>query len=162
MAQATRQELVAQAKATAEEYFRQGKYFCSEAVVQTINDLLGKPMPQEVVKMASGFPVGIGKSGCVCGAISGGVMALGMVYGRTAPGQPMPERMLPAAAALHDYIRDLYKSTCCRVLVHGMEFGSPERKNHCIKITGLVAEWVANELLAAQEKQGCDHADHQA
>lgn len=147
MMQLTRDELAAQAKRTAEEYFRRGQYYCSEAVVQTINDLLGRPLPQEVVRMASGFPIGIGKSGCVCGAISGGVMALGLKYGRTAPCEPMPERMLAAAAELHDYIRDLYKSTCCRVLVRGMEFGSPERKEHCIKITGLVAEWVAKELL---------------
>ena len=32
--------------------------------------------------MASGFPVGIGGSGCTCGAIAGGIMALGMVFGR--------------------------------------------------------------------------------
>lgn len=147
MSTQTKAALVAQAKATAETYFRKGQYFCSEAVVQTINDLLGKPLPQEVVRCASGFPIGIGKSGCVCGAISGGVMALGLKYGRTTPGQAMPDQMLAKAAALHDYIKGTYGSTCCRVLTHGMEFTSEERKNHCIKITGLVAEWVANELL---------------
>lgn len=147
MTQPTKEQLVADAKRTAEDYFRQGKYFCSEAVVQTINDLLGRPMPQDAVRMASGFPVGIGKSGCVCGAISGGVMALGLKHGRAAAGEPMPERMLPAAAELHDYVRGVYKSTCCRVLVHGMDFAGEERKAHCIKITGLVAEWVANEVL---------------
>jgi C_GCAxxG_C_C family probable redox protein len=35
--------------------------------------------------MASGFPVGIGGSGCTCGAIAGGVMAIGMFFGRTSP-----------------------------------------------------------------------------
>ncbi len=66
----------------AEGYFDRGEFFCSEAVVHTINQLLGNPFPQEVTKLASGFPIGLGKSGCLCGAVSGGSMALGMVYGR--------------------------------------------------------------------------------
>lgn len=146
----TREQIIEEVRQTAEQYFRSGGYFCSEAVVQTINDLLGKPLPQEVVKMASGFPIGIGRSGCVCGAISGGVMALGIKYGRTAPGQAAPE-ILPVSAELHNFIRDLYGSTCCRVLVRNYgEFGSPERKAHCIKITGDVAAWVADKLLEGQ------------
>ncbi|MCE5190569.1 MAG: C-GCAxxG-C-C family protein [Actinomycetia bacterium] len=36
-------------------------------------------MPPEAIKLASGFPVGIGTGGCTCGALSGGVMVLGLV-----------------------------------------------------------------------------------
>ena len=32
--------------------------------------------------MASGFPVGMGGSGCTCGAVVGGIMAIGMFFGR--------------------------------------------------------------------------------
>lgn len=134
---------------TAEEYFRKGEFFCSEAVVKTINDALGNPYPDDVVKLASGFPIGLGKSGCLCGAVSGGEMALGMVYGRVL-GEPMNPKMFDKAKGLHDYVKNEYKSTCCRVITKdwiGDNFQSPERKQHCIAITGKVARWVAKELI---------------
>ncbi len=134
---------------TAETYFRKGEFFCSEAVVQTINDALGKPYSDDVVKLASGFPIGLGKAGCLCGAVSGGEMALGMVYGRV-HGETMNPKMFEKSKGLHDFIKDQYKSTCCRVITKewaGDNFQSPERKSHCITITGRVAEWVARELI---------------
>ncbi|WP_251859660.1 C-GCAxxG-C-C family protein [Clostridium sp. Marseille-Q2269] len=145
----TKDELLNKVQAKAEEYFRSGTFFCSESVVQTINELLGKPYDEKMVKMASGFPIGMGKSGCLCGAVSGGQMALGMVYGRV-EGEPMNDEMFKKASSLHDYIKNEYKSTCCRVITKqwtGDNFKSPERKNHCITITGKVARWVANELI---------------
>lgn len=137
---------VEEVRAIAEGYFQRGEFFCSEAVVKTINDLLGKPFPEEVTKLASGFPVGIGKSGCVCGAVSGGVMALGMVYGRS-HGEGMHDEMFTHSADLHDHIKGMYKSTCCRVMVKNFEFGSPERKAHCVKITGEVSAFIAEKLI---------------
>ena len=134
---------------TAEEYFRKGEFFCSESVVKTINDALGNPYSEDVVKLASGFPIGLGKAQCLCGAVSGGEMALGMVYGRV-HGEAMNPKMFQKAKALHDFVKDEYKSLCCRVITrewNGDNFASPERKEHCIKITGKVAEWVANELI---------------
>ncbi|MCU9812912.1 MULTISPECIES: C-GCAxxG-C-C family protein [Paraclostridium] len=137
---------VSEIRSIAEGYFERGEFFCSEAVVKTINDELGKPFTDEVTKLASGFPIGIGKSGCLCGAVSGGVMALGMVYGRC-HGEEMHEDMFKHAADLHDRIKELYKSTCCRVMTRNFEFQSPERKAHCIKITGEVAAYIAEKLI---------------
>jgi len=62
-------------KKTAEEYYRNGDFYCSEAVLKTIIDEFKIDITDDVIKLASGFPVGIGGSGCTCGAISGGVMA---------------------------------------------------------------------------------------
>ena len=145
----TKEEILDKVQANAEELFRSGTFFCSEAVLQTINETLGKPYDESIVKMASSFPIGMGKAGCLCGAVSGGQMALGMVYGRV-QGEPMQDKMFEVAKDLHDYIRDEYKSTCCRVITKewtGDNFKSPERKNHCITITGKVARWIANELI---------------
>lgn len=144
-----KQQYLDNIRETAETYFRNGEFFCSEAVVQTINDALGQPYSEDVVKLASGFPIGLGKAQCLCGAVSGGEMALGMVYGRV-HGEAMNPKMFETAKGLHDFIKDEYKSTCCRVITKewaGDNFMSPERKQHCIKITGKVAEWVANELI---------------
>lgn len=58
-------------------------------------------MPDEVVKLASGFPVGMGLAGCVCGGLAGGVMALGLKYGRAEPESPTPG-MFEASKELHD------------------------------------------------------------
>lgn len=137
---------VSEIRKIAEGYFERGELFCSEAVIKTINDELGKPFSDEVTKLASGFPVGIGKSGCLCGAVSGGVMALGMVYGRC-QGEEMHEAMFRHAADLHDRIKELYKSTCCRVMTRNFEFQSPERTAHCIKITGEVTAYIAEKLI---------------
>jgi len=145
-----KQEFVDSIRKEAEGYFQRGEFFCSESVVYTINKLLGSPYNEDVVRLASAFPIGMGKSGCLCGAVSGGAMALGMAYGRKL-GEPMNEKMFPASAELHDHIKDMYKSTCCRVLVKNYEFGSPERKAHCVKITGEVAAWIAEKLLEDPE-----------
>lgn len=141
-----KEQRVSEIRKIAEGYFERGEFFCSEAVVKTINDELGKPFSDEVTKLASGFPIGVGKSGCLCGAVSGGVMALGMVYGRC-HGEAMHEDMFKHAANLHDRIKELYKSTCCRVMTRNFEFQSPERKAHCIKITGEVAAYIAEKLI---------------
>ena len=142
-----KEQLIEDARQTAEDYFRRGDYFCSEAVLTTINNALGQKFSPEIVRMASGFPIGIGKSGCLCGAVSGGVMALGLAYGRTEPGADMPDSF-PNNAALHDYIKEEYGSTCCRVLTKDFDdFGSEERAEHCIQITGEVAAWVMENFI---------------
>lgn len=145
----TKEEVLNKVQSDAEELFRSGTYFCSEAVLQTINEVLGMPYEANVVKLASGFMIGMGKAQCLCGAVSGGQMAMGIVYGRV-EGEPMQDKMFEKSKKLHDYIKDEYKSLCCRIITkewQGDDFKSPERKNHCITITGKVARWVANELI---------------
>lgn len=145
----TKEQLLLRVQSNAEELFRSGTFFCSESVVQTINELLGKPYDSSIVKLASGFPIGMGKAGCLCGAVSGGQIVLGMVYGRV-EGEAMQDKMFKLSKGLHDYIKNEYKSTCCRLITKkwsGDDFKSEERRNHCITITGKVARWVANELI---------------
>lgn len=144
-----KEEYLEMVRDVAEEYFRSGTYYCSEAVVETINDVLGKPYDDDVVRLASGFPIGMGKAQCLCGAVSGGQIGLGMVYGRKR-GEPMDPEMFEISKGLHDYIKEEYRSCCCRVITRkwqGDEFKSEGRRQHCIAITGNVAVWVVNELI---------------
>lgn len=132
----------------SEELYRSGKFLCSEAIVHTFNEALGMPLPQEAVKMASGFPVGMGnlaEGGCTCGALSGGIMVLGIVYGRSNPGEDAPD-MLDKARELHDWFRADKGSTCCRALIRHVEFGSAEHIEQCVSFTGDVAERVAEMI----------------
>lgn len=150
----TKEEILLKVKKEAEEYFAKEELFCSEAVVYTINNALEKPYDENIVKLASGFPVGMGGAGCLCGAVSGGQMALGMVYGRVR-GQDMDDKMFALSTELHDYIKKEYGSTCCRVMTRkwaGDKFQSTERAKHCIEITGKVTEWVAKKLIGHVEE----------
>lgn len=140
----------AEVRATAEKYYRDGDFYCSEAVVKTIKDAFGLGYDDTVIALASGFPVGIGRSGCTCGAVTGGVMALGMVFGRTQPKDERVNKALVLSKELHDHFRSNHKSLCCRVLTKGLTLGTPEHKNQCVAFTGEVAEFVAR--LIARER----------
>jgi len=140
-----KEEAIEIAQHQAEEMYRTGQFLCSEAVPVVANEYLGKPMPDEVVKLASGFPVGLGFAGCVCGGLVGGVMALGLKYGRTEPGSPTPG-MFEASKELHDRFKSQRGSTCCRVLIRKFQLGSPEHIQQCIQITGEVAADVIDIL----------------
>lgn len=140
----------AEVRATAEKYYRDGDFYCSEAVVKTIKDAFGLGYDDTVIALASGFPVGIGRSGCICGAVTGGVMALGMVFGRTQPKDERVNKALVLSKELHDQFRSNHKSLCCRVLTKGLTLGTPEHKNQCVAFTGEVAEFVARLIVREQ------------
>ena len=122
----------------AENYYRNGDFYCSEAVVKTIRDEFKIEVSDDAIAMASGFPVGMGGSGCTCGAIAGGIMALGMVFG---------EKSMELSKKLHDDFKKEHKSLCCRFLTKGMQLGSKEHMNQCIAFTGEVAERVARIIV---------------
>lgn len=134
---------------TAEAYYRDGDFYCSEAIIKTVKDAFELPIGDEVVAAASGFPVGIGGAGCTCGAISGGVMALGLFFGRTEGKDPKVNKAMALACELHEIFKAKHKSLCCKVLTKGMTLGSPVHMEQCIDFTGEVAEEVAR--LVARE-----------
>jgi len=136
-----------QIRLTAEEYYRSGQFYCSEAIVKTINDTFGFGYPDQVIRMASGFPIGIGGAGCACGAVTGGVMAIGMVFGREKPGDPSVDRCLALARELHTQFSRRHGCLCCRTLTYGMVLKSPEHLQQCIAFTGEVAEETAKIIL---------------
>lgn len=123
---------------TAENYYRNGDFFCSEAIVKTIKDEFELPISDEIVAAASGFPIGIGGSGCTCGAVSGGVMALGLVFGRQAPRDPKVRKTMELTKELHEKFRNNHKSLCCRILTKGLDMGSGEHKEQCIDRKSVV------------------------
>jgi C_GCAxxG_C_C family probable redox protein len=134
-------------RTTAEGYYRNNQYYCSEAIVRTINDEFGLGYPDSVVAMASGFPIGFGGAGCTCGAVSGGVMALGMVFGRIRPGDPKVKHCMELARELHDTFRKKHGCLCCRIHIKNMVLGSPVHMEQCIAFTGEVAEETAKIIL---------------
>jgi C_GCAxxG_C_C family probable redox protein len=124
----------------AEELFSKGDFYCSEAIVSSIKNNLSVNMPDEMIAMASGFPVGIGKSKCICGAVSGGVMMLGYFFGRTSGGDPKVQKTLELANELQDSFKANHKVLCCKVLTKGMDMSSGEHKEQCVSFTGEIAQ----------------------
>ncbi|MCM1567235.1 MAG: C-GCAxxG-C-C family protein [Dehalobacter sp.] len=132
---------------TAEDYYRNGDFFCSESIVKTIKDEFNLAVPDDVISMASGFPIGMGSAGCTCGAIVGGIMALGLFFGRTEPKDEKVNKTMELSKELHDIFQKRHKCLCCRVLTKGMKLGSPEHMEQCISFTGEVAEETAKIII---------------
>ena len=141
-------------KTDAEELFRSGGFFCSEAIVASIKNNITPEMPEQIISAASGFPVGVGGAKCMCGAISGAVISLGYFFGRTEPASspdPKSQKCMTLAYELQESFRKNHKGVlCCSVLTQGMDMGGNELKEHCISLTGEMAaktaEIIAREL----------------
>ena len=137
-------------KMEAEQLYRDGDYYCSEAIISTIRKHFAPDMPEQAIAMASGFPVGIGGSMCICGAVSGGVIALGYFFGRVNPKDTKVQNAMALSKELHDYFQSNHKVLCCKILCKGMELGSQEHMAQCIAFTGEVAvktaQIIAREL----------------
>ena len=134
-------------KSTAEEYYRSGDFYCSEAVVKTVKDAFGLSVPDAVIAAASGFPVGMGGAGCTCGALAGGILALGLVFGRTTPKDARVDKAMKLSRELHDSFKKRHKSTCCRKLTRYMIMGTSGQMKQCIAFTGDVARETAQIIL---------------
>ena len=147
-------------KATAEEYYRSGDFYCSEAIVKTIKDAFDLPVPDTVIAMASGFPVGMGGAGCTCGAVIGGIMALGLFFGRTEAKDEKIKRIMDISRELHDAFRFHHKSLCCRILTKGMTLGSQKHMEQCIAFTGEVAEEVSRIIVREKMKNQIIESDN--
>jgi C_GCAxxG_C_C family probable redox protein len=59
-------------------------YLCSEAVLLALSEYMG--VTSELIpRIATGFAAGVGRTGNMCGALSGAIMGLGLRYGRDTP-----------------------------------------------------------------------------
>lgn len=66
---------------TAEDRFGAGRLLCAESVLLTVADEVGI-ISSMIPRIATGFCSGMADTGGMCGAVAGGIMALGMLYGR--------------------------------------------------------------------------------
>ncbi|MDR2570960.1 MAG: C-GCAxxG-C-C family protein [Oscillospiraceae bacterium] len=146
---------IKQVQYDAEEIFRIGGFYCSEAIVSSIRKNIDPDMPVELVASASGFPIGVGRSKCMCGAISGAVIALGYFFGRTEPTtvtDPKSQKCMELAYELQESFRNNHQGTlCCHIHVDGMDLSSGEHKKQCVAFTGEMARKAA-ELIARELK----------
>jgi C_GCAxxG_C_C family probable redox protein len=128
--------------------YRDRKLLCSEAVLVTLNEAFRGNLTQEqAVALASAFPVGLGGSGCLCGAVSGAALAIGLFLGRTKPGGLGSRRVQAEVAALHTLFRKEFGSTCCRVLTREVKSDPKRHFEQCAGLTEAGAEMAAMTIL---------------
>jgi C_GCAxxG_C_C family probable redox protein len=67
----------------AVEMFNEG-YSCSQAIVAAYSDRFGLDR-NTALKIASGLGGGVGRTGNICGAVTGAILILGLKFGSTNP-----------------------------------------------------------------------------
>lgn len=66
---------------------------CAQCVLAALKETLGDTITDDVFKSATGLAGGVARSGSACGALTGGVMALSMFYGRELSNFADPEKV---------------------------------------------------------------------
>ena len=138
------EERMDEAERKGKEYFRQGLN-CTECVLRTFMDMHETDLPGSVVKLASGFGLGIGNTRNTCGAIIGAVLALSADKGRDplqieTPAERISqkvEEVYPCVSALIREVEAEYGTLICRELSapHG-DFDGKARKKSCQQFIG--------------------------
>ncbi|MBQ9149913.1 C_GCAxxG_C_C family protein [bacterium] len=108
----------------APKYFLEQGYSCSESIARTAVDL--GLTNEDFISCATSFSGGMG-SGCLCGAVAGAQMVIGLIHGKT---KDNTARAL--AREFYQRFTQKYKVTCCKILTKDFkDFHSKERKEHC-------------------------------
>jgi C_GCAxxG_C_C family probable redox protein len=132
---------------------------CAQVVVATFLEILG--IQDEMVLMAASCFAGGGKRCLTCGALSGGLMVLGLKFGRRRleDGVEAEEAALEPACDLIDRFKEVYDATDCCELT-GYYLGdpsqfqafleSPEALEKCDERVKNIAGWVA-EIISKRD-----------
>ncbi len=129
----------------ARRLMAEGGLYCAPAVLTALDERLGGGLDEDLVRrLTAGLPEGMG-SGCTCGALSAGQMALGLFLGQRGYGGAMTR----AARGLHDGFKAREGSTCCRVLVKKSK-SRRARGEHCASLAGHAAELACRLVLTAR------------
>ncbi len=104
---------------------------CAEAVLTVLSrrlEKLGRDCGGAVPSVATGFGAGFGRNGGVCGALSGVVLALGLLGGRSR-GEDFEGkyRIYDLVGWLVGDFEREFGSSCCRDLI-GLDLGSEEER----------------------------------
>ncbi len=141
-------QIAAAAGRRAANLFTTGQLWCAEAVFLVLNKALGGGLPPALAQqLVSGLGQGIGGRGCVCGALNGGALAIGLFLGNHSPGWATNRKIMDLCGRLHDVFRHRFGATCCRTLTRAVQEGSAEHLRRCARHTEAATSMAAAIIL---------------
>jgi len=108
-------------------------FHCAEVIAKTITEIFGDNGNQDIPRAASGFGGRIGS--CkedVCGILTGGVIALGCLYGRSEPGADINNLKSLTGVFRKKFIERIGSSRCPEILE---KLGEQEKMIKCKRLT---------------------------
>jgi len=134
----------------AVETFKSG-FNCSQSIISVYGPELG--LDKELALLvSSGFGGGLGRTGEVCGVVTGAIMAIGLKYGYTVFSNEAKEKVYSIVREFITRFKEKDSSILCRELL-GEDINTPEgrEKAHiiCPKLVRDSAE-ILEEILRGQ------------
>jgi C_GCAxxG_C_C family probable redox protein len=143
--------LVGLIKAKARNLFLTRQLQCAQAVLCTLNEGLRGGLRRDVAaRLASGLAEGLGGSGCLCGALSGGVLALGLFMGNGGRSLLNASGSSYSTALLHREFAERFGSACCKVLSKKVRRDAKAHFDQCADLTGAAAEIASRIILESK------------
>jgi len=107
----------------ARELFGAGGFYCAESVLLAVAESQG--IESDLLsKIATGFCSGMARTGGFCGALSGAIMAQGLLTGRSEPGASVDEHYARVQELIRQF-EEKFGATNCQELT-GVHLGTPE------------------------------------
>jgi C_GCAxxG_C_C family probable redox protein len=133
----------------AAERFLSG-YNCAQSVLEAFGPELGLA-GEMALKVATGLGAGMARRGEVCGAVTGGILALGLKYGRgSKQDRAATEETYQKTEELMSRFEKEHGSCLCRVIVEGCDLRTSEGQQRfkdrdllhktCVKCVETVVE----------------------
>ena len=137
------------AASTAADYFGNG-YHCAEAVATAALEALGID-PTEAAAHGTAFGGGVGRTfGELCGALSGGLIVIGHLYGRREPSEDWDH---PAAlgASLRQRFFQQFGTSHCGALRE--RFGTEKQMSECRKVVNTITDTLLQIIVENQKER---------
>ena len=128
-------ELISQLERIHQQYSND-KLNCAERTFLAIHGIVQTDIPGLAVSMLTGFGGGIGGSHqSVCGAVTGSIAALNLVWGRRQPASESSKPAYARASAFLNQFKSRFGTEICGELIGDLlrvnQFQSEERKARC-------------------------------
>ena len=163
-----KEETIAAIRERARKNFSKG-YNCAECVLEAVLETIDTGLPKDVLKLATGFGGGVGLYGDTCGAVTGAVLAVSAVHGRSRLPENEDRKAAMQAAAQELYgkpglyrifnqipnrLKEKYGHTLCREIASQWQdqWLCRDHALHCRELITDAAA-IAAELICSEKEE---------
>ena len=131
----------------AQNLFLSRQMYCSEAILVVLNNVLGGGLKDfQAIALAAPFAEGVDRNGCLCGALAGALLAVGLFLGSS---NPVGHRksVQVASGILMKRFKLRFGASCCRILSKKDQGDSVPVFDRCAQQTAEAAAMAASIIL---------------